>query len=133
MNGTCTETSHKLHTELTFILNWHSYWTDILTELTFLLSWHSYWADILTELTFILNWHSYWTDIPTELTFLLNWHSVVLLQDILDDTSSGVSKTCTLHYSTLFSLNSIYFQISIYTWQHTSIQIHGKWIGKQVT
>ena len=32
----------------------------------------------------------------------------------------------------LFSLNSIYFQISIYTWQHTSIQIHGKWIGKQV-
>ena len=26
------------------------------------------------------------------------------------------------------SLNSIYFQISIYTWQHTSIQIHGKWI-----
>ena len=24
-----------------------------------------------------------------------------------------------------FSLNSIYFQISIYTWQHTSIQIHG--------
>ena len=33
----------------------------------------------------------------------------------------------------LFSLNSIYFQISIYTWQHTSIQIHGQWIGKQVT
>ena len=33
----------------------------------------------------------------------------------------------------LFSLNSIYFQISIYTWQHTSIHIHGKWIGKQVT
>ena len=32
-----------------------------------------------------------------------------------------------------FSLNSIYFQISIYTWQHTSIQIHGKWIRKQVT
>jgi len=32
-----------------------------------------------------------------------------------------------------FSLNSIYFQRSIYTWQHTSIQIHGKWIGKQVT
>ena len=31
------------------------------------------------------------------------------------------------------SLNSIYFQINIYTWQHTSIQIHGKWIGKQVT
>jgi len=31
------------------------------------------------------------------------------------------------------SLNSIYFQISIYTWQHTSIQIHGKWIGKQIT
>ena len=31
------------------------------------------------------------------------------------------------------SLNSIYFQLSIYTWQHTSIQIHGKWIGKQVT
>ena len=31
-----------------------------------------------------------------------------------------------------FSLNSIYFQISIYTWQHTSIQIHGKCIGKQV-
>ena len=28
------------------------------------------------------------------------------------------------------SLNSIYFQISIYTWQHTSIQIHGKLIGK---
>jgi len=25
----------------------------------------------------------------------------------------------------LFSLNSIYFQISIYTWQHTSIHIHG--------
>jgi len=24
-----------------------------------------------------------------------------------------------------FSLNCIYFQISIYTWQHTSIQIHG--------
>jgi len=33
----------------------------------------------------------------------------------------------------LFSLNSIYFQISMYTWQHTSIQIHGKWIRKQVT
>ena len=33
----------------------------------------------------------------------------------------------------LISLNSIYFQISIYTWQHTLIQIHGKWIGKQVT
>jgi len=32
-----------------------------------------------------------------------------------------------------FSLNSIYFQISVYTWQHTSIQIHGKWIRKQVT
>ena len=32
-----------------------------------------------------------------------------------------------------FSLNSIYFQISIYTWLHTSIQIHGKWIGTQVT
>ena len=32
-----------------------------------------------------------------------------------------------------FSLNSIYFQISIYTWQHTSIQIHGKGISKQVT
>jgi len=32
-----------------------------------------------------------------------------------------------------FSLNSIYFQISIYTWQHTSIQIHRKWIRKQVT
>jgi len=31
------------------------------------------------------------------------------------------------------SLNSIYFQINIYTWQHTSIQIHGKWIRKQVT
>ena len=31
------------------------------------------------------------------------------------------------------SLNSIYFQISIYTWQHTLIQIHGKGIGKQVT
>ena len=31
------------------------------------------------------------------------------------------------------SLNSIYFQLSIYTWQHPSIQIHGKWIGKQVT
>ena len=25
-----------------------------------------------------------------------------------------------------FSLNSIYFRISIYTWQHTSIHIHGK-------
>jgi len=33
----------------------------------------------------------------------------------------------------MFSLNSIYFQISIYTWQHTSLQIHGNWIGKQVT
>jgi len=32
----------------------------------------------------------------------------------------------------LVSLNNIYFQISIYTWQHTSIQIHGKWNG-QVT
>ena len=32
-----------------------------------------------------------------------------------------------------FSLNSIYFLISIYTWLHTSIQIHGKWIRKQVT
>jgi len=31
------------------------------------------------------------------------------------------------------SLNSIYFQISIYTWQRTSIQIHGNWIRKQVT
>ena len=30
--------------------------------------------------------------------------------------------------NTVVSLNSIYFQISIYTWQHTSIQIHGKWI-----
>jgi len=36
-------------------------------------------------------------------------------------------------FSSSFSLNSIYFQISIYTWQHTAIQIHGKWIGKQVT
>ena len=31
-----------------------------------------------------------------------------------------------------FSLNSIYFQISIYTWQHPSIQIHGQWIRKEV-
>ena len=31
------------------------------------------------------------------------------------------------------SLNSIYFLLSIYTWQHTSIQIHGKWIRKEVT
>ena len=31
---------------------------------------------------------------------------------------------CLLHIETV-SLNSIYFQISIYTWQHTSIQIHG--------
>ena len=35
--------------------------------------------------------------------------------------------------SFIVSLNSIYLQISIYTWQHTSIQIHGKWIRKQVT
>ena len=33
----------------------------------------------------------------------------------------------------IVSLNSIYFQISTYTWQNTSIQIHGKWIRKQVT
>ena len=38
-----------------------------------------------------------------------------------------------LYKKIFFNLNSIYFQISIYTWQHTSIQIHGKWIGKQVT
>ena len=38
-----------------------------------------------------------------------------------------------IYRTDMFSLNSIYFQISIYTWQHTSIQIHGKWIRKQVT
>ena len=37
------------------------------------------------------------------------------------------------HISQPVNLNSVYFQISIYTWQHTSKQIHEKWIRKQVT
>ena len=40
---------------------------------------------------------------------------------------------CNNCYHTQISLNSIYFQIGIYTWPHTSIQIHGKWVRKQVT
>ena len=38
-----------------------------------------------------------------------------------------------LMFLCVFSLNSIYFQISIYAWQHTSIQTRGKGIRKEVT
>ena len=38
-----------------------------------------------------------------------------------------------IHFIFPISLNSIYFQISIYTWQHTSLQIHGKWIRKHTS
>ena len=40
---------------------------------------------------------------------------------------------CNTGCHTQVSLNSIYFQICIYTWPHTWIQIHGKWVRKQVT
>ena len=51
----------------------------------------------------------------------------------LSDMNSEYSLVMSILYLNQYSLNSIYFQISIYTWQHTSIQMHGKWIGKQVT
>ena len=44
---------------------------------------------------------------------------------------TSTSDTHTMPYT--FSLNNINFQICVYTWQHTSIQIHGKWNRKQAT
>ena len=46
----------------------------------------------------------------------------------LSDMNSEYSLVMSILYLNQYSLNSIYFQISIYTWQHTSIQIHGKLI-----
>ena len=51
------------------------------------------------------------------------------IKPVLVNTPKQSIQRCTplvnIQFAPGFSLNSIYFQISIYTWQHTSIQING--------
>jgi len=97
------------------IINW------VITTLT--------WIDLKIQY-----WHGSSINVTIDIFQLISYQKVTVWNQFYKcNIVTCFGWDFSLSYSYLFSLNSIYFWISIYTWQHTSIQIHGKWIGKQVT